>query len=208
MKNVFTAFFSVVLAVHAAVYIVPKNGPRTIDSVNALPLHSGDSVLFERGGVYRGTVIVKASGSAGLPITFAPYGAGAIPIISGSVPITGWTSGTGNVQQASVTQDIHLLFSDDIPLTLARYPNHGYRTISDSLSETVFRDTGIDASKNWTGAPADHALDHLKQDRRRVQYVAKKPYAQRCPDLRHQIGLGLFPQQHCRGIGHLRRMVL
>jgi hypothetical protein len=154
MKNLFMAFFSVVLTVHAAVYKVPKNGPWTIDSVNAVSLHPGDSVFFERGGVYRGTVIVKASGSAGLPITFAPYGAGANPIISGSVPVTGWTSGTGNVQQASVAQNIGLLFSDDIPLTLARYPNHGYRTISDSLSETVFRDTGIDASRNWTGAMA------------------------------------------------------
>ena len=154
MKNIFIALLSAVLTIQATVYNVPKNGPRNIDSVNALTLRPGDSVLFERGGVYRGTVVVKASGSTGLPITFAAYGTGESPIISGSVPITGWTSGIGNVQQASVAQNIRLLFCDGLPLTCARYPNHGYRTITDTLSGTVFRDTGIDASKNWAGAVA------------------------------------------------------
>jgi hypothetical protein len=154
MKSIVFAIIFMVPAIQASVYNVPKNGPWNIDSVNAVSLHPGDSVLFERGGVYRGAIIMKASGSAGLPITFAAYGVGAPPVISGSVPITGWTSGNGALQQASVTQNIRLLFSDDSPLTLARYPNHGYRTISDSLSETAFRDTGIDASKNWLGATA------------------------------------------------------
>jgi len=58
MKTFLWPSFSVVLTVHAAVYKVPKNGPWTIDSVNAVSLHPGDSVFFERGGVYRGTVIV------------------------------------------------------------------------------------------------------------------------------------------------------
>ena len=150
---------SVALLAHATVYYVPKNGPFNIDSVNALSLRPGDKVLFERGGIYRGKVTVKASGYLNSPIIFAAYGVGAAPVISGAVPITGWTSGAGTIKQATVTQKISQLFCDDRPLTLARYPNHGFRTIT-STSGGIFSDAGMEASKNWTGASA-----HIRTNR-------------------------------------------
>jgi hypothetical protein len=70
--------------------------------------------------------------------------------------------GTSNVRQASVTQNIGHLFSDGTPLTLARYPKQGYRAISDSLSETVFSDTRIDAAISFApGNPSKGVVKYL-----------------------------------------------
>ena len=43
----------------------------------------GDSVLFNRGEVFYGSITITKSGSASLPIVFAAYGVGAKPEISG-----------------------------------------------------------------------------------------------------------------------------
>ncbi len=58
---------------------------QTIAKVNATTFAAGDSVLFNRGDVWYGVALVaSSSGSAGSPITFGAYGAGANPIIKGS----------------------------------------------------------------------------------------------------------------------------
>jgi hypothetical protein len=58
---------------------------QTIAKVNAGTFSAGDSVLFNRGDIWYGTaLVVPSSGSAGSPITFGAYGAGANPIIKGA----------------------------------------------------------------------------------------------------------------------------
>lgn len=58
---------------------------KTIAKVNAAALVAGDSVLFKRGERWSGTqLVISWSGSLGSPITFASYGSGARPILSGN----------------------------------------------------------------------------------------------------------------------------
>jgi Right handed beta helix region len=56
-----------------------KNHPfKTIAMINSIELHAGDSVLFEGGQTFRGTVFInnKESGIAGKPLIISSYGKG------------------------------------------------------------------------------------------------------------------------------------
>ncbi len=58
-------------------------------------LVAGDSVLLQRGDVWREALTTSASGTSGSPITLGAYGTGANPLLKGSVLVTGWTGGGG-----------------------------------------------------------------------------------------------------------------
>ncbi len=65
-----------------------------VTRVNSQALSAGDTVLFKRGGEYRGAqLVISYSGTAGSPITFGAYGSGAPPILNGAdiVPSNAWT---------------------------------------------------------------------------------------------------------------------
>ncbi|MFZ4726641.1 MAG: choice-of-anchor Q domain-containing protein [Paludibacter sp.] len=52
----------------------PANAWKTIDKVNATSIVGGDSVLFMRGQVFRGTIIPKSGSSASSLVTYGAYG--------------------------------------------------------------------------------------------------------------------------------------
>lgn len=56
--------------------------------VNAAILAPGDSVAFQRGGVWQESLQPSASGTAEAPITFTAYGEGALPRFDGSDEVT------------------------------------------------------------------------------------------------------------------------
>jgi hypothetical protein len=71
---------------------------KTIAKVNATTLQPGQSVGFNRGGLWREMLMAKQSGAAGSPITFGVYGTGAEPQILGSSSASStadWTQDTG-----------------------------------------------------------------------------------------------------------------
>ena len=88
----------------AATYYVSHNGNdqnsgtspsqpwRTIDRVQQVSysLQPGDQILFERGGVYPGMLIVPRSGNSAQPIVVGAYGSGDRPVISGGEPVINW----------------------------------------------------------------------------------------------------------------------
>ena len=57
---------------------------KTLEKVNAVSLNPGDTVLFKRGEVWTGTMIISDSGIEGSPITVAAYGDGPAPVIDGN----------------------------------------------------------------------------------------------------------------------------
>lgn len=65
---------------------------RTLAKISALTLRPGDTVSLRRGGVWRETLNITASGAAGAPVTFDAFGAGAKPVISGADVVTAWTT--------------------------------------------------------------------------------------------------------------------
>lgn len=56
---------------------------RSLDKVNAASLEAGDTVLFRRGGVWTGQIVLRSSGRSGQPITYDAYGDGADPVLTG-----------------------------------------------------------------------------------------------------------------------------
>ncbi|AUD00355.1 hypothetical protein CWM47_00080 [Spirosoma pollinicola] len=99
---------------------------QTLVKVNSLSLRPGDVVLFRRGDTFQGTLTIRKSGSANLPITFDAYGNGPKPILSGSVPVSNWSAVGGNVWQASCSScgsAVTGLYRDGVGLPLGRYPN-------------------------------------------------------------------------------------
>ena len=72
---------------------------RTIDRLENAPLASGDSILFQRGGVWRELLYMTSSG-----LTFGAYGTGARPIITGADLVNGpWSFSGTNVWSASLS---------------------------------------------------------------------------------------------------------
>ncbi|WP_154381607.1 hypothetical protein [Duganella guangzhouensis] len=60
---------------------------KTIDKVNSATLLPGDSVLFNRGGVWRGNLQLKPGSEAGGKIVYGAYGTGNKPRLLGSVAL-------------------------------------------------------------------------------------------------------------------------
>ncbi|WP_051605722.1 hypothetical protein [Polaribacter sp. Hel_I_88] len=57
---------------------------QTISKLNSLSLSPGDKILFKRGDVFTGQIVVSYSGSIDAPIVYDSYGTGNLPILQGS----------------------------------------------------------------------------------------------------------------------------
>lgn len=143
---------------------------KTIQKVNGLNLHAGDSVLFKCGDTWRGQMLtITKSGTSGSPIMFGSYPAACAnkPIISGAQPVSGWTLSSGNIYVATLNAGanagkfglgVNQLFRSGIRLTLGRWPNvgaadGGYSTIDGMPASNKITDNQLPAA-NWTGAVA------------------------------------------------------
>jgi len=63
---------------------------RTLAKVNSMPLNSGDRVLFHRGRIWRGSLVVSSSGTKERPIVFSAYGSGKNPVIFRTERFSDW----------------------------------------------------------------------------------------------------------------------
>ncbi len=78
----------------------PSNAWRTIGKLNSISLAPGDTVYFQRGQIWRETLIPSSGGAVGRPVTFTAYGNGPAPIISGSDVVKGWNSVNASIYRA------------------------------------------------------------------------------------------------------------
>ena len=130
---------------------------QTLAQVNAAVFNSGDTVLFNRGDVFYGTLTNATSG-----VTYADYGSGAKPIITGFVSIASWTNLGSNIYEALVPNtfgSVNMVVGptgQTIPM--GRFPNlgtanGGYLTFesSDTLNRKYI-DNQLVNTPNWTGA--------------------------------------------------------
>jgi hypothetical protein len=115
-------------------------------------LQPGDQVLFERGGIYPGTLDISKSGTAAAPLVFGAYGSGDQPIISGGVPVTNWVQHSGNIWRAALSTAPKYVLVNNEPMTLARFPNTGWlRNVQGSTSHIT--SPGLNQSSgHWNGA--------------------------------------------------------
>ncbi len=139
---------------------------KTVAKVNSLNLQPGDRVLFKCGDTWHAEqLVVSKSGTEAAPITFGSYPAGCAnkPVLSGSLPITGWTVHSGNIYRADVPEStfplgINQLFRDGQRLTLGRWPNldagsGGYSFVDGhSAGGSQITDAQLPSGINWSGA--------------------------------------------------------
>lgn len=74
----------------------PVSALKTVSKVNSMMFMPGDTVFFKRGDVWRETLIVSSSGTAGKNVVFSAYGTGERPEFLGSETTT-WNDFGGNV---------------------------------------------------------------------------------------------------------------
>lgn len=68
----------------------PATAWKTLENVNSTTFQPGDTILFEKGGIWTGPLYPKGSGTQGLPIKISSYGsADARPLIKGNGSIDG-----------------------------------------------------------------------------------------------------------------------
>jgi hypothetical protein len=118
-----------------------------------LQFQPGDQILFQRGGTYPGLLSIYRSGTAAQPIVFGAYGSGEKPIISGGVPVTGWTQHQGNIWRAPFTGNAKYLMVNNSPMTLARHPNTGWLRNSQGSTTTINAGAALNQPNgHWNGA--------------------------------------------------------
>lgn len=101
---------------------------QTITKLNTVFYSAGDSVFFNRGDVFRGTIIVVQSGTASNNIVFSAYGTGLNPVISGAIAVSNWTltgpATYGTIYQANFSVTPTMFYVNQHEKIVARYPNN------------------------------------------------------------------------------------
>jgi parallel beta-helix repeat protein len=96
---------------------------KTIAKVNATSFMPGDSILFKRGEVWRESLVVTSSGTAGNPITYGAYGTGNKPIIQPTTEVSSWTQvGATNVYYATLASAPYQVFINAAYCQPAHWP--------------------------------------------------------------------------------------
>jgi len=99
----------------------------------------GGSILLRRGDVFRESVQIEPP-----DVHIDAYGPAEAepPVISGSVPITGWRRHDGDVWVAETDAQIGYLYVDGRLMTIARYPNDGWLRTRQWREEELPRQPG------------------------------------------------------------------
>lgn len=122
----------------------------------------GDSLLFNRGDVFVGALIISRSGSAGNDITIGAYGTGPNPIITGLVIVSSWTNLGSNIWEStsavSSLGDLNLVLINGVAVPMGRTPNTGWfnvdshTTVGGGQTGTITSTSIPKATQDWTGA--------------------------------------------------------
>jgi parallel beta-helix repeat protein len=151
---------------------------QSIDKFNSVSFMVGDNILFRRGDVFRGGMVLKQSGNAAQPITIGAYGTGNAPVIDGSVAVvSGWNTYQGSLRVSDYAGDatlvIEQVFASGVPLQIARFPNQGYLTIDSVVSKSSFISSGLIGSTDWTGASVHIKTERWSLDWRVIQTFSR-----------------------------------
>ncbi len=116
----------------------------------------GDNILFNRGDVFYGKIVVNQSGNAGNPITYGAYRSGANPVISGFTSVISWTNLGGNIWESSSAvsslSTCNMVVINGVNTAMGRYPNSGYLTYQSFSGNSSITSSSLTGSPDSTGA--------------------------------------------------------
>src|SRR5450432_3895264 len=139
-KIIAVVLLGISFTVHATTYYFSTSGNdanngtststpwKTLSKFNSVSgsLNAGDNVLFNRGNVFYGNIIIKKSGTSVSPITIGAYGTGADPVITGFTTVSAWTNLGSNIWESSsavsTLSAAKLVVINGINTGMGRYP--------------------------------------------------------------------------------------
>jgi parallel beta-helix repeat protein len=127
-----------------------ENSPfKSLAKANSLGLFPGDRLLFKRGDVFRGELLIIASGTPSNPITISSYGQGANAVISGSEFVNNWQSVGNGIYRASCPVYPQMVFYNGKAQKLGRYPNAGFLFTDAANGNNGFTDNALPNTGNF-----------------------------------------------------------
>ena len=133
-----------------------------LTQVNAHTFVAGDSLLFNKGNSFYGTLTMDASGTAGNPIYIGSYGTGVMPIITGFSTLASWTNNGDGRYWATVTgaeAQTNMVTVDGVNTAMGRYPDAGtnlnyehHDTTNTGVEVCIVDHQTLEATRDWTGA--------------------------------------------------------
>ena len=150
---------------------------KSIDKLNSIQniLQPGDQILFKRDDTFYGAIVISRSGSVSLPISFAAYGTGSNPVITGFTTLTGWAqTGTNifTVKNNLIGSAVSTLLINEQPKRVGRYPNYnsnnqGYLYYQNAVTNISITDNQI-AGFNFTGGEVVIRKNRWVVDRNKI----------------------------------------
>jgi hypothetical protein len=116
--------------------------PGNIPQIN---MQAGDSILFQRGGTYYGTL-----GIGQRNVYVGTYGTGPAPILSGTSPIAGWTR-TGTVWKAPMAQRPTYIMRGNDMVSPSRFPASGWHRNAAGSKAHLTSSALTQAAGYWNG---------------------------------------------------------
>lgn len=138
----------------------PATPWKTIAKLNSYlsSINPGDSILFNRGETFPGTIKINKSGTT-IPMIIGAYGTGSLPVISGFATLTGWINKGGGVWESGTTlgNTVRIVAINSVPYAMGRYPNadapnKGWLKFESHNSNVSITDNELPSSPNWTNA--------------------------------------------------------
>jgi parallel beta-helix repeat protein len=122
---------------------------KTLAKANSLNLAPGDRLLFKRGEVFRGELLMISTGTPSNPITISSYGVGAEAVISGSEYVNNWETVGNGVFRASCPVYPQMVFYNGQAQKLGRYPNDGFLFTDAGNGNNGFTDAALPNTGNF-----------------------------------------------------------
>jgi len=190
---------------------------KSISKVNASfsIIAAGDSILFRRGDVFYGALVVGKSGSSGKPIVISAYGtAAAKPLFTGFTAISSssWTLASTGIYQTSVPAakvTLNMVLFSGKPQQMGRYPNidaanGGYLNYESFSGYKSITDNELTSTTNWTGAEAVIRKNSYVMDRCRITAQSGTTITYTSPTTEvGTAGFGYFIQDHPKTLDQL-----
>ncbi|MCO6498119.1 MAG: right-handed parallel beta-helix repeat-containing protein, partial [Chitinophagaceae bacterium] len=135
----------------------PATPWKTLGKLNSIMsiLAPGDSVLFKKGDVFYGKIVVTKSGTSSQPIVFSSFGSGEEPLITGLTELFNWNSVGGGIMAANCNdcrETNNMLLFDNKLQRIGRYPNSGYLQYQSFSGTNSITSDQLPAGIDWTGA--------------------------------------------------------
>jgi hypothetical protein len=134
----------------------------TIAHVNSRSFNPGDTIKFQNGCTWREELIPPSSGSSGKPITFAAYGTGPAPIVSGANVVKGWTLYSRNIYSYTLPANAGVILQDGSPLTFLPWDANVSTTFSGASAGSYSVNPNTYTAYIWTrdsSNPSGHTIE-------------------------------------------------